>query len=76
MKLNHQKSLVILQSKKNEVFEANRVFDSDGDIEDEGALDFAGELSLLIDAINNKEPDQRIVSFAQHVGLEEYLRFD
>lgn len=73
--IDKDRSLILLRAEKNAIFEACRVFDSDGDVEDEGAADHAGELQWMIDALERGTPDEEILEVARDLSLEKSLRF-
>lgn len=73
--INRKKTLIVLQARKNQVFESTRLFDSDGDIADEGAIDHLGEIEELMATVSNpKKTDEDIRAIAICVGLQSDIK--
>jgi hypothetical protein len=71
--IDRNASLLKLEHYSSEVQSSTRVFDGDGDIEDEGAFEHLSEIDSVISALKDGESDSAILEIAEGLGLTDYI---
>lgn len=73
--INREKTLIMLQAEKNKVMSESELYDSDGDIYDEGAVEYLGQIEEVMATLRNPlKTEWDIRAIAECVGLESFLK--
>lgn len=73
-KINRNSTLELFKMNQKRV--NSRAFNSDGDVDDMGAIDYCAEMDAVIEAIERGDSDEQIISIADDLCFLKWIRFD